>query len=379
MIRIASRRETFHDFHLAWIAESRRALNSGLLPRGYYALAEQVAGDIIPDVLMLQRSQDDSALDGLREDSDGGTDASVLTVTDSPPRVSVTATTHEAITVALRRRQIVIRHATGDRIVALIEIVSPGNKESQPMLRAFLEKSAAALQAGYHLLLLDLWPPGNFDPAGIHGALWADGRRHPLPPTRRSAANFGGVCRARARPGHRLCRTAQRGRATAGYATVSGARALRQCAVGAYVSRGVARSPRTLAAGHRIPGLAWRDASALDLSSPSSGSKSPTPVESTHPRPSRAVTTSPQRRRIQSNASASPIKVYRAQSDCGYQSRGPCPIQFDTNRPTTVNTAASVAGVSGLPPTPHSRDETAPPRDRRTSLRRCSRFTAKTA
>ncbi len=164
---------TFHDFHLAWIAELRRALSGGLLPRGYYALAEQVAGDIIPDVLMLQRSQDDSALDGLREDTDGGTDASVLTVTNSPPRVSVTATTHEAITVALRRRQIVIRHATGDRIVALIEIVSPGNKESQPMLRAFLEKSAAALQAGYHLLLLDLWPPGNFDPAGIHGALWA--------------------------------------------------------------------------------------------------------------------------------------------------------------------------------------------------------------
>ena len=65
---------TFHDFHLAWIAELRRALNGGLLPRGYYALAEQVAGDIIPDVLMLQRSQDDSALDGLREDTDGGTD-----------------------------------------------------------------------------------------------------------------------------------------------------------------------------------------------------------------------------------------------------------------------------------------------------------------
>jgi len=23
------------------------------------------------------------------------------------------------------------------------------------------------------LLVLDLWPPGNFDPSGIHGALWA--------------------------------------------------------------------------------------------------------------------------------------------------------------------------------------------------------------
>jgi hypothetical protein len=164
---------TFHDFHLAWIAELRRALNGGLLPRGYYALAEQVAGDIIPDVLTLQQSRDDTALDGFREEFNEGLDAAALTVTDSPPRVSVTATTPEVIAVALRRRQIVIRHATGDRIIALIEIVSPGNKESQPMLRAFLEKSAAALQAGYHLLVLDLWPPGNFDPSGIHGALWA--------------------------------------------------------------------------------------------------------------------------------------------------------------------------------------------------------------
>jgi hypothetical protein len=40
---------TFHDFHVAWIAELRGVLNGGLLPRGYYALAEQVAGEIIPD------------------------------------------------------------------------------------------------------------------------------------------------------------------------------------------------------------------------------------------------------------------------------------------------------------------------------------------
>ena len=41
------------------------------------------------------------------------------------------------------------------------------------MLRAFIEKAAAALQQGYHLLILDLWPPGSFDPSGVHGALWS--------------------------------------------------------------------------------------------------------------------------------------------------------------------------------------------------------------
>ena len=45
---------TFHDFHGAWISELRRALNGGLLPQDYYAMAEQVAGQTIPDVLTLQ-------------------------------------------------------------------------------------------------------------------------------------------------------------------------------------------------------------------------------------------------------------------------------------------------------------------------------------
>lgn len=164
---------TFHDFHLAWIAELRRTLNGGLLPRGYYALAEQVAGEIVPDVLTLQQDPDASGPDGLRETYGAGAGSAVLTVAEAPPRVSVTATTGEALTLARRGRQITIRHATGDRIVALIEIVSPGNKASEPMLRAFLEKAAAALQAGYHLLILDLWPAGAFDLAGIHGAIWA--------------------------------------------------------------------------------------------------------------------------------------------------------------------------------------------------------------
>lgn len=50
------------------------------------------------------------------------------------------------------------------------------------MLRSFLEKPVAALQVGYHLLILDLWPPGSFDPEGIHGAIWAEiGGRYAAP------------------------------------------------------------------------------------------------------------------------------------------------------------------------------------------------------
>jgi hypothetical protein len=172
---------TFHAFHLAWIAEIQRVLNGGVLPRGYYALAEQVAGVVIPDVLTLQHTDEPDEPDRLREAYNGGAVA-VLSVAQAPPRVRVTATSSDAAPLALRQRRIVIRHASGDRIVALIEIVSPGNKESGPMLRSFVEKAVAAMQTGYHLLILDLWPPGSFDPDGIHGAIWAEvGGRYEAP------------------------------------------------------------------------------------------------------------------------------------------------------------------------------------------------------
>lgn len=65
----------FHDFHGRWITHLSESLNAGLLPADYYALSEQA---------------------------------------------ELTAT---------RQRTLVIRHASGDRIVALLEIGSPGNKD----------------------------------------------------------------------------------------------------------------------------------------------------------------------------------------------------------------------------------------------------------
>src|SRR5262245_53148047 len=44
----------FHHFHLEWIASTAHALNHGLLPEDYYALAEQYAGVFGPDVLTLK-------------------------------------------------------------------------------------------------------------------------------------------------------------------------------------------------------------------------------------------------------------------------------------------------------------------------------------
>ena len=53
----------FHHFHLEWIGDLSRVLNRGLLPSAYYALAEQIAGGFGPDVLTLQRPDDQSAVE----------------------------------------------------------------------------------------------------------------------------------------------------------------------------------------------------------------------------------------------------------------------------------------------------------------------------
>ncbi|HEY2249484.1 MAG TPA: hypothetical protein VGH74_00440, partial [Planctomycetaceae bacterium] len=44
----------------------------------------------------------------------------------------------------------------------------------QNAMRRFAEKAAGALFQGYHLLILDLFPPGPRDPQGIHGEIWKE-------------------------------------------------------------------------------------------------------------------------------------------------------------------------------------------------------------
>jgi hypothetical protein len=55
--------------------------------------------------------------------------------------------------------------------VALIEIVSPANKDRQKHIEEFAQKVVDALKADVHVLLVDLFPPGRFDPFGIHGVV----------------------------------------------------------------------------------------------------------------------------------------------------------------------------------------------------------------
>ena len=161
----------WHDFHLAWIGELRNALNGGLLPSDYYALAEQIAGPLGPDVLTLQvPDYPEPSSNGTPHASSGGGGIAVAT---SPPPMRMAAEA-EMNDYVLKRRTIVIRHSSGDHIVALLELVSPGNKGATNAMKSFVEKAAEALYRGYHLLVVDLSPPGRRDPNGIHAAIWGE-------------------------------------------------------------------------------------------------------------------------------------------------------------------------------------------------------------
>jgi hypothetical protein len=67
---------------------------------------------------------------------------------------------------------VTVRHVSGDRIVAVAEIVSPGNKSTRHAIEQFVKKAADFLDRRVHLLILDLQAPGRFDPSGVHGAIW---------------------------------------------------------------------------------------------------------------------------------------------------------------------------------------------------------------
>jgi len=126
----------FHAFHHGWISALGDMLNKRD-PNEHYALAEQQA---------------DVGLDWLI-----GHD-------------------HESEAEFYRRKKssIVVHHEKDDRIVAMIEIVSPGNKASRHAFRAFVDKACELLEHRIHLLIVDPFPPSPRDPNGVHAAIWEE-------------------------------------------------------------------------------------------------------------------------------------------------------------------------------------------------------------
>ncbi|QJW92744.1 DUF4058 family protein [Frigoriglobus tundricola] len=121
-----------HVFHHGWVSALCDALNASTFTPNLYALPERVA--------------DDSS--------------------------DVAKAPSEAEFYRRKKSAIAIRHVSGDRVVAMIEIVSPGNKASKNGVRAFVNNACELLEARSHLLIVDPFPPGPRDPGGVHGLIW---------------------------------------------------------------------------------------------------------------------------------------------------------------------------------------------------------------
>ena len=232
----------FHDFHTVWTVALRTALNEGLLPQGYYALAEQHAGRSIADVLTLHTSPEPPEPAWLPPDTGG------IAVAEAPPRVRRKQTVEPA--ALARRRSLAIRHVSGHRLVALIEIVSPANKDRTRHVEELVDKAVSALERGVHVFWWICFRPA-------HTTLRAPWLHPPMSGTVRRTLRFArggaadaGQLRRRAAGGH-LPRAPGRRCLLGGDAPVSAAGPLRERAARVDLSGQLPGHARILARGPR--------------------------------------------------------------------------------------------------------------------------------
>jgi hypothetical protein len=119
------RANRFHHFHQSWVVEIARHLNK-TLPADHFALLERL------------------------DRFDGASD--VVAYANKANRVTV--------------------YQADESAVAAVEIVSPGHKESEHTLLAFVDRCVAMLRKGVRLLVVDLFPPPRTNPATIHDRIW---------------------------------------------------------------------------------------------------------------------------------------------------------------------------------------------------------------
>jgi hypothetical protein len=162
----------FHDFHTMWLVFLRNAIKR-VLPPGYYVMTEQRALGYGPDVLTLALPESPSSNGPGKGTGDGVSADGGISVVAAPPKVLISRTS-DVPRNEYRRRWIAVRHVSGDRVIAIMEVVSPGNKSSEESLRSFTAKAAESLEYGVHVSVVDLFPPIPRDPGGIHRAIWAE-------------------------------------------------------------------------------------------------------------------------------------------------------------------------------------------------------------
>lgn len=159
----------YHHFHQSWTVNLAEGLNAGVLPAGYFALVDQRSIGMVPDVLALTT----------RPIASPARPSGGVAVAVNPPKVRYVSRNSDADVYAKRANRVAVRNNFGE-VVALIELVSPGNKDNKHSIRAFIEKAAEFIENRVNLLVVDLFPPTPRDPQGIHKAIWDQFREEPF-------------------------------------------------------------------------------------------------------------------------------------------------------------------------------------------------------
>ncbi len=111
----------FHHFHQRWTGTICDALNAGVLPKGIFALVEQHSGVMVPDVLALDAEP--------LQDRDWSVSRGGVALATEPPKTRFVSCADVEIVYAAKANIVALHR--DDETIAVIEIVSPGNKGSQ--------------------------------------------------------------------------------------------------------------------------------------------------------------------------------------------------------------------------------------------------------
>jgi hypothetical protein len=159
----------FHDFYHSWLSEISRGLNRKLRGSDYYALIEEVTDSVGPDVLPVRQPIAGPKLEarGRKRKTYG------VAFAKKPPKLRFHIT-NPPLWYAVKKKAVTIRHVSDHEVVAVLEIVSPGNKASRRTINAFVGKAEDLLSAGVNMAIIDLFPPTPRDPEGIHFVVWGE-------------------------------------------------------------------------------------------------------------------------------------------------------------------------------------------------------------
>jgi hypothetical protein len=141
----------YHPFHNAWLVHLMDHLNGGVMPRGFYALTDTRVDIFAPDLVAVRRGR-------------AGASGGLATLPTADRRTVVTVS-------RLPRQRHLKVYDQNDKVVAVVEIVSPANKDRRASVADFANKTAAFLTSGVNVVVADILPPTKAAPNGMHPPL----------------------------------------------------------------------------------------------------------------------------------------------------------------------------------------------------------------